>query len=64
MKIYAIEYDIMIGVEIEHRVETYTDIGEFINRVKYLNDKYYITDIYVYSGELARIDINKILNPF
>lgn len=70
MKVYIIEYDFetmklnSFKLEIEHRVESYTDTTKFIERVKYLNDKHYNSNIKVYSGEVPEIDIEKVLNPF
>lgn len=66
MKIYAIKYNIMVGTKTEHRSECFTEITEFLERVKYLSrpDKYYISDIEVYSGVLEEIAIDKVLNPF
>jgi hypothetical protein len=70
MKVYAIEYDfttmkVNLGVsDTEHRIETYTDVTEFINRTKYLEDKYYTSDLRVYSGELEEVNVEKVLNPF
>lgn len=64
MKVYAIEYDFLAVKETEHRIETFIDVTEFINRVKYLEDKYYNSNIKVYSGEVDEISIDKVLNPF
>jgi hypothetical protein len=70
MKVYAIEYDfttmkVGLGVsDTEHRIETYTDVTEFINRTKYLEDKYYTSNLRVYSGELEEVNVGKVINPF
>jgi hypothetical protein len=64
MKLYAIEFDLTAVKETEHRLETFTDISKFIDRVKYLEDKYYVENMKVYSGEISEINIDKVLNPF
>lgn len=70
MKVYVLEYDFelfkmnSLTSEIEHRKETYLDITNFINRVKYLNSKWYNSNIKVYTGIVEEIDIDKVLNPF
>jgi hypothetical protein len=68
MKLYAIEYDfepmtLNLNTKIEHRIEMFSDVTEFINKAKYLNDKYYNSNIKVYSGEMEELNINRVLNP-
>ena len=78
MKVYCIEYDFTIisvvtGEEIstEHRIETFYNVTEFIDRTKYLNEhntsvcgKRYIFNLKVYSGNCHKLNIENIINPF
>ena len=78
MKVYVVEYDfkyIKVGKidsdDIEHRVEYFTDLSEFIARVKYLKENdtvswgiQYILNLKTYSGVLDEIDPEKVINPF
>lgn len=66
MKAYILEYDfeaMKVLNEDEHKIESFTDVTEFINRVKYVKGQYYNSNIKVYSGEVKELDIEKVLNP-
>ena len=80
MKIYAVEYDFnLITVQghkkdPEHRVETFIDSHEFIQRVKHLTEttspmheafgEKVNTDIKTYGGTLKEIPLERVLDPF
>lgn len=64
MKTYVYEYDIMVSAKIEHRVESFTDVNEFIARVKHFQNKFYISNEKCYIGDLKEIGVEKVLNPF
>ncbi|HFD2052083.1 TPA: hypothetical protein ACF2DE_002814 [Clostridium perfringens] len=63
MKAYVYEYDIITN-KTEHRVESFTDLNEFIARVKHFQDKFYISNEKCYVGDLKEIDKERVLNPF
>lgn len=62
-KVYVYEYDIVVN-KTEHRIECFTDLNEFIARVKHFQDKYYIFNEKCYVGDLKEISKEKVLNPF
>ena len=68
MKAYILEYDFeamsfKLNELNEHRIESYTDVTEFINRVKYVNGQSYMYNLKTYSGELNEIDVDRVLSP-
>lgn len=66
MRVYVYEYEIsLVGTnKIEHRIESFTDVNDFIARVKHYKDKYYISNEKCYVGEVKEINKEKVLNPF
>jgi hypothetical protein len=65
MKLYALEYDFKhIKGDVEHKTETFSDPTEFIKRAEYINSKYYFLNIVAYSGEVNKVPIDRVLNPF
>ena len=69
MRVYVLEYDFepmtvnLTLIESEHKIETFSDVTKFINRVKYVKEQYYNSEIKVYSGEVVELNINRVLNP-
>lgn len=71
-KVYKISYTFTThaygteGKEYREELFSYKQLQDFIDRVKYLSadDKWYIDNLRVYSGEVSEIDVNKVLNPF
>ncbi|HCL4480299.1 TPA: hypothetical protein N2D99_002387 [Clostridium botulinum] len=64
MKVYVVEYDLTLPKTTEHRRESYIDIIKFIDTVKRLQGKWWISNIKVYSGEVKEFNIEKVSNPF
>lgn len=70
MKVYVVEYDFEIAKsnsfdsDTEQRIRTFTDVTEFINEVKRIQDKWYISNIKTHVGETKEVELDKVLNPF
>lgn len=77
MKAYVVEYDFKVikvnqinSDEIEHRIESFTEVTEFIECVRRLKTQdttmwgtKYILNLKTYVGDLVEIDSDKVINP-
>ena len=64
MEVYIVKYELLKNDNKTERTECFTDVGDFISRVKQINTKWYIQNIETYVGKANKINKEKVLKPF
>lgn len=56
MVVYVVEYDVTFGAKREHRIDTFVDREDFVNKASYLKGKFYISNVVYYSGNVSEVE--------